>query len=69
MAAGEHHPQLIVAQLVLVEERGNRRYERPLGFEQEPDVRREGARALLAAQHVDRAVLGGRHEPRCRVFG
>ena len=35
----------------------------PLAFEQAPEFGREGARGALAAQHVERAVFRGGHQP------
>src|SRR5262249_55663774 len=38
---------------------------RPLALEQAPHFRRERARSPLASHDIERAILGGRHQP-CR---
>ena len=68
MAAGEHHPKLIVFDRVRSKQLLDDGGERPFAFEQLPQLWREGARGALAPQDVERAVLCGGHEPRGGVF-
>jgi len=68
MAAGEHHPKLIVFDRVCSKKLLDDGGEGPLAFEQLPQLWRESARGALAPQDVESAVLCGGHEPCGRVL-
>src|SRR5579862_6359083 len=65
LAAREHHPQPVVANVGRLEDLRNGMGERPLRFEQAPIFGCERSRGSLATQYVDRAVARGAHQP-CR---
>ena len=67
MAAREHHAKLLVTDRVDVERFVHRRCERPFGVEQPSHFWRERERGPLTSKHVERAILGGRHQPGGRV--
>lgn len=67
MAAGEHHPELIVLESLGLEHFVDDGRERPLRVEQPPELGRERPRGALAPEDIERRVLRGRHEPRGRV--
>ncbi len=69
MAAGEHHAELIVLDRVRSEELLDDGGQRPFRFEHSPELGGKGAPGSLPPEHVEGAILGGRHEPGGRVRG
>src|SRR5688572_4373627 len=69
VATREHHPQLVVADGLGLEQAVEGGTDGPLALEQLADLGGERARGALAAQDVERAILGGGHQPRRGVVG
>src|SRR6516162_5727859 len=65
MTAGEHHSEQIVLYRVGGKEFLDDRSEGPLALQKPAQLRRKAARRALTPQDVERAVLGGGHQP-CR---
>jgi hypothetical protein len=68
-AAGEHHAQLIVLDLLRGEKLLDGRGQRPFAFEQPAELGCEGAGRALAPQDVERTVFRGQHQPGRGILG
>jgi hypothetical protein len=69
VTAGEHQAEQVVADGMLGEPLVKGGHQGPFRFEPLGQLGREGARGPLAAEHVERAIPGGRHEPGGRIVG
>src|SRR3984957_1516528 len=68
VAAGEHHAHLIVLHLVRPKQFVYDWNQRPFAVEQSAQFRGERAGGTLAAQNIERPVLGGGHQPGGGIF-
>ena len=68
-AAGEHHAQLIVLDLLGGEKLLDGGGQRPFAFQQAAQFGRESAGRALASQDVERTVFRGHHQPGRGILG
>src|SRR5262249_29580761 len=66
MTTGEHHPELLVMNRIVAKHLSNDRSARPFTLKQPAQLRLVIARGPLSAQNIERAILGGGHQPCCR---
>src|SRR5215831_12860358 len=68
VATGEHHPELLVMNRIVAKHLSNDRTARPFTLKQPAQLRLVSARGPLSAQNIERAILGGGHQPCGRIL-